>query len=44
MTNPQVLRETLSTGGENLLRGLNNLLGDIEKGEGQLRISMTDEN
>ena len=44
MTNPQVLRETLSTGGENLLRGLNNLLGDIEKGDGQLRISMTDEN
>jgi polyhydroxyalkanoate synthase len=43
MTNPQVLRETLSTGGENLLRGLNNLLGDIEKGDGQLRISMTDE-
>ena len=43
MTDPQVLRETLSTGGENLLRGLNNLLGDIEKGEGQLRISMTDE-
>ena len=35
MTNPQVLRETLSTGGENLLRGLNNLLGDIEKGDGQ---------
>ena len=43
MTNPQVLRETLSTGGENLLKGHNNLLGDIEKGEGQLRISMTDE-
>jgi polyhydroxyalkanoate synthase len=42
-TNPQVLRETLATGGENLLRGLNNLLADIEKGEGQLRISMTDE-
>ncbi|MGD0073098.1 MAG: class I poly(R)-hydroxyalkanoic acid synthase [Candidatus Binataceae bacterium] len=43
MTNPQVLRETLSTGGQNLLKGLNNLLADIEKGEGQLRISMTDE-
>ena len=43
ITNPEVLRETLSTGGENLLRGLNNLLGDIEKGDGQLRISMTDE-
>src|SRR3954470_20274301 len=43
MTNPQVLRETLSSGGQNLVRGLNNLLADIEKGGGQLRISMTDE-
>jgi polyhydroxyalkanoate synthase len=43
LTNPQVLRETLATGGQNLLKGLNNLLADIEKGEGQLRISMTDE-
>ncbi|MDH3318355.1 MAG: class I poly(R)-hydroxyalkanoic acid synthase [Betaproteobacteria bacterium] len=42
-TNPQVLRETLASGGQNLVKGLNNLLGDIEKGEGQLRISMTDE-
>ena len=43
MTNPQVLRETLHSGGQNLVRGLNNLLADIEKGGGQLRISMTDE-
>jgi len=43
LTNPQVLRETLASGGQNLLKGLNNLLSDIEKGEGQLRISMTDE-
>jgi len=43
LTNPQVLRETLASGGQNLLKGLNNLLADIEKGEGQLRISMTDE-
>ena len=43
LTNPQVLRETVSTGGQNLVRGLNNLLADIEKGGGQLRISMTDE-
>ncbi len=43
MTNPQVLRETLLTGGQNLLRGLNNLLADIARGDGQLRISMTDE-
>jgi glyoxylase-like metal-dependent hydrolase (beta-lactamase superfamily II) len=42
-TNPQVLRETLATGGQNLVKGLANLLADIEKGEGQLRISMTDE-
>jgi polyhydroxyalkanoate synthase len=39
MTNPQVLRETLSSGGQNLLKGLDNLLGDLEKGG----ISMTDE-
>ncbi|HEY6822513.1 MAG TPA: class I poly(R)-hydroxyalkanoic acid synthase [Burkholderiales bacterium] len=44
MTNPQVLRETLSSGGQNLVKGLNNLLADIEKGGGTLRISMTDEN
>src|SRR5688572_24841160 len=43
MTNPQVLRETMQSGGQNLVRGLNNLLGDLEKGRGELRISMTDE-
>src|SRR5437660_4037612 len=43
MTNPQVPRETLSSGGQNLVRGLNNLLADLEKGGGELRISMTDE-
>ena len=44
LTNPQVLRETVRSGGQNLVRGLNNLLTDIEKGGGELRISMTDEN
>src|SRR5687767_11820352 len=43
LTNPQVLRETMASGGQNLVRGLNNLLADIEKGGGKLRISMTDE-
>ena len=43
MTNPQVLRETVKSGGQNLVRGLNNLLNDLEKGQGELRISMTDE-
>jgi polyhydroxyalkanoate synthase len=39
LTNPQVLRETLASGGQNLLKGLKNLLTDIEKGG----ISMTDD-
>ena len=43
MTNPQVLRETMASGGQNLVKGLNNLLTDLEKGGGQLRVSMTDE-
>ena len=44
LTNPQVLRETAHSGGQNLLKGLNNLLGDIERGSGDLHISMTDAN
>jgi polyhydroxyalkanoate synthase len=43
MTNPQVLRETMQSGGQNLVRGLDNLLNDLERGGGELRISMTDE-
>src|SRR3954462_13678547 len=43
LTNPQVLRETVASGGQNLVKGLNNLLADIEKGGGELRVSMTDE-
>jgi len=42
MTNPEVLRKTAESGGENLIRGLNNLLSDLERGRGQLRIKMTD--
>ncbi len=42
LTNPEVLRKTAETGGENLVRGLNNLLADLERGKGQLRIKMTD--
>ncbi|MEZ5931745.1 MAG: class I poly(R)-hydroxyalkanoic acid synthase [Alphaproteobacteria bacterium] len=41
-TNPEVLRTTLETGGDNLLRGLNHLLGDLENGKGKLAIKMTD--
>src|SRR5258708_7412912 len=35
--------ETRGSAGQNLVRGLNTLLADIEKGGGELRISMTDE-
>jgi polyhydroxyalkanoate synthase subunit PhaC len=41
-TNPEVLRTTLESGGENLVNGLANLLEDIERGKGQLAIKMTD--
>ncbi len=42
LTNPEVLRRTAETGGENLLRGLNNLLADLERGRGRLQVRMTD--
>jgi polyhydroxyalkanoate synthase len=42
LTNPEVLRKTVESGGENLLRGLNNLLADLERGRGKLHIKMTD--
>ncbi len=42
LSNPKVVRATLESGGENLLHGLGNLLEDLERGEGQLRIRMTD--
>ena len=38
LTNPEVLRTTLQSNGENLVKGLNNLLEDLERGEGQLAI------
>jgi polyhydroxyalkanoate synthase len=40
-TNPEVLKATLETGGNNLLSGLANLLGDLQRGEGRLAITMT---
>ncbi len=44
MTNPEVFRETVKSHGQNLIKGFNNLLRDIEEGDGQLRIKMTDTN
>ena len=43
LTNPEVLRRTAETGGENLLKGLSHLLADLERGRGKLRIRMSDD-
>jgi len=42
MTNPEVLKATIDSNGENLVHGLQNMLNDLERGHGNLRISMTD--
>ncbi len=42
MTNPEVLRETIESKGENLVKGLKNLLEDLDRGKGQISIKMTD--
>jgi polyhydroxyalkanoate synthase len=39
LTNPEVIQETLNTGGQNLLKGYQNLLDDLDKG----RVTMADE-
>lgn len=44
MTNPQVVKATVESKGENLLKGLQNLLADLERGKGQLAIRQTDMN
>ncbi len=41
LTNPEVLRATLQSNGENLVNGLNNLLEDLDRGEGQISIRQT---
>ncbi len=42
MTNPEVLRKTIDTGGQNLVNGFQNLINDLERGHGDLKISTTD--
>ena len=42
LTNPEVLEETIKTRGENLVKGLQNLIEDLERGKGELNISTTD--
>ncbi len=41
MTNPDVLNETMKTGGNNLVKGFENLLNDLKRGQGDLSITTT---
>src|SRR5215831_10238898 len=43
LTNPEVLRETLSSNAANLVRGMQMLAEDIKAGGGELRIRQTDD-
>ncbi|MBZ2168742.1 MULTISPECIES: PHA/PHB synthase family protein [Marinobacter] len=42
LSNPEVLRATLKTRGRNLLRGMANLLRDLDEGEGPMPFRMSD--
>ena len=42
LTNPEVMRETLSSNAENLVRGMSMLAEDIEAGHGNLKIRQSD--
>ncbi|TCK31693.1 polyhydroxyalkanoate synthase [Ancylobacter aquaticus] len=43
LTNPELLRTTLTSNGENLVRGMKMLAEDIEAGGGDLKIRQTDD-
>jgi polyhydroxyalkanoate synthase len=42
LTNPELMRETLSSNAENLVRGMHMLAEDIEAGQGNLKIRQSD--
>jgi len=42
LTNPEVLRATLESGGLNLVKGLEHMLEDMERGHGRISPKMTD--
>mgnify|MGYP003640346896 CR=1 FL=1 len=42
LTNPDVLRETMRTQGANLTQGLQNLMADLDAGDGRLALRQTD--
>ncbi|CAN1497269.1 PhaC Poly(3-hydroxyalkanoate) synthetase [Caulobacteraceae bacterium] len=42
LSNPAALKEAMTSGGESLVRGMENFAADLERGGGQLAISQTD--
>ncbi len=42
VSNPEVLKATADSKGENLVKGMKNLVSDLVQGKGQLKISMVD--
>jgi polyhydroxyalkanoate synthase len=42
LSNPAALREIMATGGESLVRGIENFAHDLERGHGSLSIAQTD--
>ena len=42
MTNPELIKATVESKGANLVRGLRNLLDDLERGPCQLQVKNTD--
>ncbi len=42
LTNPEVMKATIESNGENLVKGLQNMIEDLERGNGRLDIKMTD--
>ena len=43
MTNPDALQEAMDTKGQSLVNGLENLVDDLEKNDGEFNVSLTDE-
>ena len=43
MTNPDALKEAMDTKGKSLVDGLENLVEDLEKNDGEFNVSLTDE-
>ncbi len=42
-TNPELLKLTVESGGQNIIEGFDNFLNDVSCGDGDLNISMTDQ-